>query len=150
MSWTWQTEDYNAIRGLIAPDVTAAHISDAYLGQQPFAPEAERTVRKRLAAATIDVDTLTGEVLKDARLAMLHECAATLCLTAPQQIRQAALQVQTEVQTVDWQAKQAFHLAKVDELVNDIIENVTKKGNDSAPRTRRTPFGAVGTQRGNQ
>ena len=78
---------------------------------------------------------------------MLHECAATLCLTAPQQIRQAALQVQTEVQTVDWQAKQAFHLAKVDELVNDIIENVTKKGNDSAPRTRRTPFGAVGTRR---
>ena len=32
MSWTWQTEDYNAIRGLIAPDVTEKHISDAYLG----------------------------------------------------------------------------------------------------------------------
>ena len=39
---------YDGVRGLIAPDVTSEHISDAYLSQRPFAPEAERTVRKRL------------------------------------------------------------------------------------------------------
>ena len=33
---------YDAVRGLIAPDVTAEHIPDAYLSQQPFAPDAER------------------------------------------------------------------------------------------------------------
>ena len=55
---------YDGVRGLIAPDVTAEHISDDYLSQRPFAPEAERKVRKRLNAAGIDVDSLTGESLK--------------------------------------------------------------------------------------
>ena len=147
MAYTWTTDDYNSVRGLIAPDVTAEHISDAYLAQQPFVPEAERTVRKRLSAAGVDVDTLTGDNLDDARLAMMHECVATLCLTAPQQIRQSALQVQTEVQRIDWQAKQQFHLAKVDALVNDIIENVKAGNRVASKRIRRHPFGAVGTHR---
>ena len=66
---------YDAVRGLIAPDVTAEHISDAYLSQDPFAPDAEREVRKRLSAEGIDVDTLTGEPLEVARLGMMHQCA---------------------------------------------------------------------------
>ena len=69
-----------------------------YLSQRPFAPEAERKVRKRLSAAGIDVDSLTGDSLEDARLAMMHECTAVLCLTAPQQLRQTLIQVVTEVQ----------------------------------------------------
>ena len=136
---------YDGIRGLIAPDVTAEHITDAYLSQRPFAPEAERKVRKRLRAAGIDVDSLTGESLEDARLAMMHECAAVLCLTAPQQLRQTLIQVVTEVQNVDWKEKRAFHLSEADELANDIIENAEVVGSASTQRRRRHPFGAVGT-----
>lgn len=141
------SEHYNGVRGLIAPDITAEHISDDYLSQRPFAPEAERKVRKRLAAAGVDVDSLTGESLEDARLAMMHECAAVLCLTAPQQLRQTLIQVMTEVQNVDWKEKRAFHLAEADELVNDIVENAAEAGSASSKRTRGNPFGAVGTQR---
>ena len=76
---------YDAVRALIAPDVTAAHISDAYLSQPPFAPEAEREVRKRLRAAKVDVAGLTGEnrgqcaVSHDARMCVRlvpHRAAA--------------------------------------------------------------------------
>ena len=141
------TEHYDGVRGLIAPDVTAKHISDDYLSLPAFAPAAERTVRKRLNAAGIDVDSLTGESLEDARLAMMHECLAVLCLTAPQQLRQTLIQVVTEVQEIDWKEKQMFHLSKVDELVNDIIENAAKAGSASTKRKRANPFGAVGTER---
>ena len=140
------SEYYDGVRGLIAPDVTSEHISDAYLSQRPFAPEAERKVRKRLNNAGIDVETLTGDALEDARLAMMHECAAVLCLTAPQQLRQSLIQVTTEVQEVDWKEKRMFHLSEADELVNDIIENAAA-GSASSNRTRRNPFGAVGTER---
>lgn len=138
---------YNGVRGLIAPDITEEHISDDYLSQRPFAPEAERKVRKRLKAAGVDVDSLTGESLEDARLAMMHECAAVLCLTAPQQLRQTLIQVQTENQQIDWQEKRAFHLAEADELVNDLVENAEVPGSTSTKRRRGTPFGAVGTER---
>ena len=141
------SQHYDGVRGLIAPDVTAEHISDAYLSQRPFAPEAERKVRKRLRAAGIDVDSLTGDSLEDARLAMMHECTAVLCLTAPQQLRQTLIQVVTEVQSVDWQEKRTFHLAEADELVNDIVENAAEAGSASSKRTRGNPFGAVGTSR---
>ena len=100
---------YDAVRGLLSPDVTAEHISDAYLSQQPFAPEAERHVRKRLSAEGIDVDALTGDAREDALLGMMHACAAELCLTAPQMIRQTQLQVVTEVQSIDWKEKRSFH-----------------------------------------
>ena len=138
---------YDGVRGLIAPDVTAEHISDDYLSQRPFAPEAERKVRKRLNAAGIDVDSLTGESLEDARLAMMHECAAVLCLTAPQQLRQTLIQVVTENQQIDWKEKRAFHLSEADELMNDVIENAAETGSASTKRKRRNPFGAVGTDR---
>lgn len=141
------SEHYDGVRGLIAPDVTAAHISDDYLSQPAFAPAAERKVRKRLSAADVDVDSLTGEVLEDARLAMMHECMAVLCLTAPQQLRQTLIQVQTEVQQIDWKDKQAFHLGEADELIVDVIENATEAGSASKKRKRRNPFGAVGTER---
>lgn len=140
------TDYYDAVRGLIAPDVTAAHISDAYLSQPPFAPEAERKVRKQLRAVGVDLDALTGEALEIACLAMMHQCASELCLTAPQLIRQSQLQVITEVQQIDWQDKQAFHLSKVDELVDDIME-VVAEGVATTGRTRALPFGAVGTAR---
>lgn len=148
MAATVLTSDhYDGVRGLIAPDITAEHISDDYLSQRPFAPEAERKVRKRLKAAGVDVDSLTGESLEDARLAMMHECAAVLCLTAPQQLRQTLIQVQTENQQIDWQEKRAFHLAEADELVNDIMENAAETGSASTKRRRASPFGAVGTER---
>ena len=140
-------QHYDGVRGLIAPDITAEHISDAYLSQRPFAPEAERKVRKRLRAAGVDVDALTGESLEDARLAMMHECASVLCLTAPQQLRQTLIQVVTEVQNIDWKEKRAFHLGEADELVTDIVETAAAAGNASTQRRRGSPFGAVGTQR---
>lgn len=141
------SQHYDGVRALIAPEVTDKHISDDYLSQLAFAPAAERTVRKRLHAADIDVDTLTGESLDDARLAMMHECMAVLCVTAPQQLRQTLIQVVTEVQEIDWKDKQMFHLSKVDELVNDIVENAAEDGSASTSRRRRNPFGAVGTER---
>lgn len=138
---------YDGVRALIAPDVTAEHISDAYLSQPGLVPEAERIVRKRLRAADVDIDSLTGEDLENARLAMMHECAAVLCITAPQQLRQNLIGVITDVQAIDWKEKRLFHLSKVDELVNDVIENVAKARSASTNRKRRNPFGAVGTQR---
>lgn len=139
---------YDAVRGLIAPDVTEVHISDDYLSQQPFAPDAEREVRKRLSAVGIDVDALTGDARDDARLAMMHQCASELCLTAPQMIRQTQLQVVTEVQTIDWKEKRAFHLTKVEERVADIVESVVMSGTGSKKGGgRKLPFSAVGTER---
>ena len=148
-AYMWTKDDYNSVRGLIAPDVTEKDISDNFLAQQPFAPEAQRTVRKMLVTAkviTFEITELTGETLDEARLAMMHACAGTLCLTAPQQIRQSALEVQTQVQTVNWQEKQQFHLAKVDEIVNLLIAKLTP-ANPPSTKTRRNPFGAVGTLR---
>ena len=141
------SEHYDGVRGLIAPDVTVEHISDDYLSLPAFAPAAERTVRKRLSAADVDVDSLTGESLEETRLAMMHECMAVLCITAPQQLRQNLIGVITDVQEIDWKEKQMFHLAKVDELVSDIIENAATAGSASTSRRRRNPFGAVGTER---
>ena len=124
----------------------AEHISDAYLSQQPFAPEAERTIRKRLRAAKIDVDALTGDALADARLAMLHACASVLCLTAPQMVRPIAIADRHGSQSIDWQEKMQFHDAKVNGLVDDIIESVEGECSPTK-RTRALPFGAVGTVR---
>ena len=139
---------FNGIRGLIAPDVTDKQISDAYLLQIGFAPEAERKVRKRLTAENVDVDTLTGDRLADAVLAMMHECAAVLCLTAPQQLRQTLIQVVTEVQNIDWKEKRQFHLGEADALLTDIIAAAATPGSSGAARRkRRHPFGAVGTGR---
>lgn len=138
---------YDGVRAFMGPEVTDAHISDDYLSQPGLAPEAERKVRKRLKAAGIDVDSLAGENLDNARLAMMHECTAVLCLTAPQQLRQTLIAVMTEVQNIDWKEKRAFHLAEADELINDVIENVAVSGSASTKRRRGNPFGAVGTER---
>ena len=139
---------YNAVRGLIAPDVTATHISDDYLSQQPFAPDAEREVRKRLKAAGIDVDALTGDNRDDALLAMMHQCASELCLTSAQMVRQTQLEVVTEVQKIDWKEKRASHQLKVSEKVADIVANAATSDGVSKKGTRRQlPFGAVGTAR---
>jgi len=151
---------YDAIRALIAPDVTEAHISNGYLSQLPFAPEAEKEIRRRLTAEGIDVDALTGDALDDARLAMMHECAAVLCLTAPQLIRQMGLQVSTEVQRIDWKEKREFHLSQADTKTTEAVTNAETNGSTSTgqprPRpsgtadngkSRLNPFGAVGTKR---
>ncbi|MDE0084242.1 MAG: hypothetical protein OXU23_00915 [Candidatus Poribacteria bacterium] len=150
---------YDGIRGLIAPDITNVHISNQYLSQLPFVPAAEREVRRRLAADGIDVDALTGEAREDAILAMMHECAALLCLTAPQLLRQMGLQVSTEVQRIDWKEKREFHLSQVDSKINDVKTNADSNGTPPTPggrppgspvgagRTRLNPFGAVGTKR---
>ena len=113
------SQHYDAVRGLIAPDVTAEHIPDDYLSQQPFAPDAERQVRKRLTLAGIDVDTLTGDDRDDALLAMMHYCVAELSLTVPQIVRTTQIEILTEVQSIDWKEKRAFHLTKVEEKVSD-------------------------------
>lgn len=147
MAATILTSDhYDAVRALIAPDVTDAHISDAYLSQQPFAPEAERKVRKRLRAAGIDVDTLRGDDLEDARLAMMHECMTVLCLTVPQLLRQTELEVITEMQSIDWKEKRQFHQSQVSELVEDVVASVAA-GATSQLQGRSLPMGAVGTLR---
>ena len=139
---------YNAVRGLIAPDVTATHISDDYLSQQPFAPDAEREVRKRLKSAGIDVEALTGDNRDDALLAMMHQCASELCLTSAQMVRQTQLEIVTEVQKIDWKEKRAFHQLKVSEKVSDIVVNVATSDGVLKQGTRRQlPFGAVGTAR---
>ena len=141
------SDHYDAVRGLIAPDVTAEHISDAYLSQQPFAPEAERQIRKRLSAEGIDVDALTGDARDDALLAMMHACAAELSLTVPQVLRSTQLEIVTEVQGIDWKEKRMFHLSKVEEKIADVVKSVSTSGGASRKGTRRLPFGAVGTER---
>lgn len=137
------TTYYDAVRALIAPDITVLHISDAYLSQLPFAPAAEKQVCQKLASEGIDIDTYTDDTLEDARLAMMHACAAVLCLTAPQLIRQSALQVSTEVQRIDWKVKREFHLSEMDRLIDDIktrfVDTMLRKG-----RTRLNPFRAIG------
>ena len=141
------SQHYDAVRGLIAPDVTAEHIPDAYLSQQPFAPDAERQVRKRLSVANIDVDTLTGDARDDALLAMMHACAAELSLTVPQVLRTTQLEIATEVQGIDWKEKRMFHLSKVEEKVADVVESAATADAASTKGTRRLPFAAVGTER---
>ena len=142
------SEHYDAVRGLIAPDVTAEHISDDYLSQQPFAPDAEREVRKRLRAENIDVDALTGEALDVARLAMMHQCASELCVVAAQILQQDQIEVVTRVQEIDWKEKRAFHLAKVTEKVSDVVTEVQASGSPVGSQTkRRLPFATVGTER---
>ena len=142
------SQHYDAVRGLIAPDVTAEHIPDAYLSQQPFAPDAEREVRKRLSAEGIDVDSLTGDDREVALLAMMNQCVADLSLTVPQIVRTTQIEILTEVQSIDWKEKRAFHLSKVEEKVVDIVESVAKSdGASKKGARRRLPFGAVGTER---
>ena len=136
------SDHYDAIRALIAPDVTEKHISNAYLAQQPFAPEAEKSVRRRLTAVGIDVDTLTRDLLADAVLAMMHQCAALLCLTAPQLVRQMGLQVSTEVQRVDWKEKREFHLSEADRKIEDLV-SICKETLTEMEETRLLPFRAV-------
>ena len=128
--------------------MTSEHISDDYLSQDPFAPDAERTVRKRLSAEGIDVDTLTGEPLEVARLGMMHQCASELCVVAAQILQQDQIEVVTRVQEINWKEKRAFHLAKVTEKVSDVVESVVESGGASKTETRRKlPFAAVGTER---
>ena len=142
------SQHYDAVRGLIAPDVTAEHIPDDYLSQQPFAPDAERQVRKRLSVANIDVDTLTGDDRDDALLAMMHYCVAELSLTVPQIVRTTQIEILTEVQSIDWKEKRAFHLSKVEEKIADVVESAATLDSASTKGTRRKlPFGAVGTAR---
>lgn len=134
---------YDAVRALIAPDITEVHISDTYLSQLPFAPAAEKQVRQKLASAEIDIDTFTDDTLEDARLAMMHACAAVLCLTAPQLLRQSALQVSTEVQRIDWKAKREFHVSEMEKRIDDIIARLS---DTTLPKgkTRLHPFRAIG------
>ena len=134
---------YDAVRGLIAPDVTDAHISDEYLSQLPFAPTAEKTVRRRLELSGIDIDTLNADTLEDVRVAMMHACAAVLCLTAPQLLRQSGLQVSTEVQRVNWQEKREFHLAEVENKIEEVLQNIGDTPKSDAVK-RYVPFRAVG------
>lgn len=139
-------DHYDALRALIAPDVTVLHIPDTYLSQDPFAPKAERKIRNRLRGEGVDVDVLTGDALSDARLAMMHECMTVLCLTVPQMLRYDELEVTTTVQAIDWKEKQAFHRSEVEGLVASVIVAAASAKSDSS-RTRALPFGAVGTQR---
>ena len=142
------SQHYDAVRGLIAPDVTAEHISDAYLSQDPFAPDAEREVRKRLRAENIDADTLTGEALDVARLAMIHQLVSELCVVAAQILQQDQIEIVTRVQEINWKEKRAFHVAKVTEKVADVVTEVQQEGSTAVSQTtRKLPFGAVGTER---
>lgn len=138
---------YDAVRGLIAPDVTADHISDDYLSQDPFAPDAEREVRKHLRAEGVDVDSLTGEALEIARLAMIHQCVSDVCVVAAQVLQQDQIEVVTRVQEINWKEKRAFHLAKVAEKVADVVTKVGKSDAVVSQTKRKLPFGAVGTER---
>lgn len=148
MPTTFLTKDhYDAVRGLIAPDVTAVHISDAYIEQQPFAPDAERTVRRHLLAEGIDIDTLTGDARDDALLAMIHQCMANMALSVPQVLRTTQLEILTEVQSIDWKEKQMFHLSQVDEKVSAVMVSVATADSASTKGARRVPFAAVGTER---
>ncbi|MDE0681611.1 MAG: hypothetical protein OXI63_01730 [Candidatus Poribacteria bacterium] len=141
------SQHYDAVRGLIAPDVTADHISDAYLSQQPFAPDAEREVRKRLRAENIDADALTGEALEVARLAMTHQCASELCVVAAQILQSDQIEIGTRVQEINWKEKRAFHQAKVTEKVSDVVIEVQAESPVVSQTKRRLPFGAAGTER---
>ncbi len=142
------SQHYDAVRGLIAPDVTSDHISDDYLSQDPFAPDAEREVRKRLNAEGIDVDSLSGEALDVARLAMMHQLVSELCVVAAQILQQDQIEIVTRVQEINWKEKRAFHVAKVTEKVADVVTEVQQEGSTAVSQTKRKlPFGSVGTER---
>ena len=141
------SEHYDAVRGLIAPDVTADHISDDYLGRQPFAPDAEREVRKRLRAESVDVDALdpTSEAYEVALLAMMHQCASELCVVAAQILQSDQIEIVTRVQEINWKEKRAFHQAKVTEKVSDVVTEVQASRTPVGSQTkRRVPFAVVG------
>ena len=140
-------QHYNAVRGLIAPDVTAEHISDDYLSQDPFAPDAEREVRKRLRAESVDVDSLSGEALDVARLAMIHQCVSELCVVAAQILQQDQIEIVTRVQEINWKEKRAFHVARVTEKVADVVAEVQESEAVVSQTKRKLPFGSVGTER---
>ena len=141
------SQHYNAVRGLLSPDVTSDHISDDYLSQDPFAPDAEREVRKRLRAESVDVDSLTGEALDVARLAMIHQCVSELCVVAAQILQQDQIEIVTRVQEINWKEKRSFHLAKVSEKVADVVME-HQDGSPAVSQTKRKlPFGSVGTER---
>ena len=139
-------DHYDGIRALIAPKIFDNQISDDYLSQQPFAPEAERKVRKRMTDADVDVGELSTDTIKLLRSAMMHECAALLCLTVPQTLQQGAEDLSISVQSIDWKEKRMFHLSQVEEICNDVIE-VATTGTAANTRTRANPFSAVGTER---
>ena len=141
------SQHYNAVRGLLSPDVTSDHISDDYLSQDPFAPDAEREVRKRLRAESVDVDSLTGEALDVARLAMIHQCVSELCVVAAQILQQDQIEIVTRVQEINWKEKRSFHLAKVSEKVADVVTEVQESDAVVSQTKRRLPFGSVGTER---
>lgn len=137
------SESYPAIRGLLSPEITAVYLPDTYLSLDPFAPAAEREIRHRLSMAGVDIDALESDAVTEVRLAMIYQCAAELCLTVPQMLRQSQLQVDTEVQTIDWEKKQKYHLAKVAEVVSGIIARAALK----TASGRKVPFASVGTER---
>ena len=157
MAATILTADhYDAVRALIAPNITSAHISDAYLGQLPIVPEAERNIRKRLARQGIVLnadgtrnektgDAISEDVQEDILLAMIHECMVVLSIVIPQQTREDMLEIVTEVQKIDWKAKQAFHIGEVDEKLSNIVDTLTPA--TSSVQGRSLPMGPVGTQR---
>ena len=148
--------DYSGIRALIGPDVTPAHVSDVYLGQLPIVPTAEKAVVRKLKAADVDIAPLfpvdiSGLTeaqlsLREAiKVAMMHECMVTLCLTVPQLLEQSEIEVSTEVQSIDWEKKRAFHLGEVVEQIANIISD---SASTQKPVTgRQLPFGRVGTER---
>lgn len=149
-------QHYPAIRALIGPDVTEAHVSDAFLGQITIAPEAEQNIRKRLSAEGIQLSAdgtqneKTGTAIPegvqtDILLAMIHECMSELSIVIPQMMRQEQLVVTTEVQKIDWQAKRAYHIGKVDEKLSDIVAAL--KPESSSVQGRSLPMGPVGTER---
>ena len=143
------SQHYDAVRGLIAPDVTAEHISDDYLSQDPFAPDAERTVRKRLSGRRALMWTaLTGRCAEDALDRNDASMCSELCVVAAQILQQDQIEIVTRVQEINWKEKRAFHLAKVTEKVSDVVESVVESGGASKTETRRKlPFAAVGTER---
>ena len=65
----------------------------------------------------------------------MHQCVAELSLTVPQILRTTQLEILTEVQSIDWKEKRAFHLSKVEEKIADVIESAATS--DSAPKTGR-------------
>ena len=147
--------NYDGLRALISPDVTSLHVSDAYLGQLPIAPEAEKTVIRKLKAEDLDIQTderfdenaadYDQSLVDDVLVLMMHESMDILCLTVPQLLEQSEIEVSTQVQLIDWEKKRAFHIgeaiAKLAEIIAIAASTVpTVQG-------RQLPFGPVGTKR---
>ena len=126
---------YQGVRVLIDIHLTDAHLPDAVIAEQPYAPAAEREVR----ALVPDADMKTGDDADKVLLAMMYHCAAKIIMAAPQQLSNSLLQVSETYQAIDWEKKREYLLGEAHAVIDELTPADTATGHG-----RDVPFTSVG------